>query len=446
MTTKTLNALEKSRLRQLAEVMVRQRPSSSIPGISYPEALKLVHELEVHQIEIELQQKELEQANANLESSLKQYSELYDFAPIGYFTLEESGRIRAVNLAGAALLGLDREQLLKRDFQFSVAPESRPIFQAFLQRVFAAAGKCECELALLSQAGGMMEAQLFATAVASPEGNGELCLVSAIDITARKEAEAQQHLIEARLCHTQKLESLICMAGGVAHNFNNLLTVILGNVELVRTHIPPELPAMSFLKEIVQATQRAAGLNRQLLAFSGWNRLNLTPVDLWERLKENKSLVANFIPKNARLQFKHDGQPLIVEADAHALQQVILNLLLNAAEAIGESEGEIIVSAYAIAGDRALLDRLSSASLLPEGPYVCLEITDNGIGMSAEIRERLGDPFFTTKFAGRGLGLAAVYGLAHSHQGGIEVLSEIGQGTIFRLYLPAAQPPLPEPA
>ena len=437
MKSQELETAKQTRRRH-AEALAQRQPSLAQSSLSYPEVLRLVHELEVHQIELELQKEELERAKTEIETGLEKYEDLYDFAPIGYFTLNESGLILSANLTGAAMLGVERARLIKRRFQTSVATASRPGFDALLSAVFGGRAKCACELTLVKEGEGQLEAQIEATVVPSRPGKTKQCRVVLLDISARKQAEAAQRRTEERFRQTQKLESLGVMAGGIAHDFNNLLTVILGHAELVLADQASTSPARESLAAIVTAAQRAADLSRQMLVFSGGGHLTMASVDLSAMLADLRPMAESAVSKKARLAWRLADGPLVVRAEATQLGQVIMNLLLNASEAIGDQPGLITVTTEAVTCDRALLDRLGPESGLPEGPYVRLEVADTGCGMAPATLARAFDPFYTTKFTGRGLGLAVVLGIVRDHRGALEVLSEVGRGTTFRVLLPAA--------
>jgi two-component system cell cycle sensor histidine kinase/response regulator CckA len=251
------------------------------------------------------------------------------------------------------------------------------------------------------------------------------------DITERKQAEEV-------LRQAQKMESLGILAGGVAHDFNNLLAAMMGQASLAWAKLPPENPARNHVDKLVKAIRRAAGLTQQLLAYSGRGQFTLTLLDLNILIRENLHLLEASIPKNVRLQLSLSESLHPIEADPGQMQQVVMNLILNAAEAIGSAPGLLTITTgvEAISPADDIYWQITGLPLVP-GPYVSLEVTDNGSGMNEETLRRIFDPFFTTKFTGRGLGLAAVLGIVRGHQGGLRVTSEAGRGTRFRLLFPA---------
>ena len=258
------------------------------------------------------------------------------------------------------------------------------------------------------------------------------------DVTERKR-------IESKLLEAQKLESLGVLAGGIAHDFNNLLTGILGNASVARMEVPPTSSAHSCLDQIEQAAERAADLCKQMLAYSGKGRFFVQRLDLSATVKSTADLIRLSISKSAVLKFSLANDLPAITADATQIRQIIMNLVINASDAIGEKSGVINVSTGAVHADHAYLSEAHLAPNLPEGDYVFLEVSDNGSGMSPETKKKIFDPFFTTKFTGRGLGLAAVLGIVRGHQGALKVYSEVGQGTTFKLLLPSADGPS-EPA
>jgi PAS domain S-box-containing protein len=252
-------------------------------------------------------------------------------------------------------------------------------------------------------------------------------LALARDITERLKFEKQ-------MLQAQKFESLGVLAGGVAHDFNNLIVAILGHAELTRRLLREDSLAVKSLTQIEIAAERAADLAKQMLAYSGKGTVVVEPIDLNSLLMEIQGVLRVTIPKNVSLQLGcHEALPAI-DADATQIRQVVMNLILNASEAIGDAAGSIFVSTRC--GDCTADDLPDS---LPAGRYVSLEVTDSGCGMDEETLSKLFDPFFTTKFTGRGLGMSAVQGIVHSHKGAIVARSQKGEGTTFRVLLPASE-------
>jgi PAS domain S-box-containing protein len=254
-----------------------------------------------------------------------------------------------------------------------------------------------------------------------------------------KKASSDRQLLERKLQESQKLESLGVLAGGIAHDFNNLLTGVLGNASLARMDLPPDSPVQPYLQQIESAAARAADLCRQMLAYSGKGRFVVNRLDLNALITDTTRLLHVSISKHAVMKFHFaEGLPVVM-GDATQLRQVIMNLVINASEAIGEKSGFISITTGLTRADRAYLSGAYFARDLPEGDYVSLEIADNGGGMSPEVLDKIFDPFFTTKFTGRGLGLAAVLGIVRGHNGALKVFSEEGWGTTFKILLPCAE-------
>ncbi len=237
-----------------------------------------------------------------------------------------------------------------------------------------------------------------------------------IDITARKAAE--QALRDA-----QKLESIVTLASGVAHDFNNLLTGIMGNASLGEDMLPPDHVVRPILERIVSATQSAAGLTRQLLAYAGKGRIVVEKVDLSALISATSGLIRSALPKTVDLRLNLAGGLSLIEADRSQIEQILMNLVINAGEAIGADPAGVV--------------EIKTMKHEDGTPAVCLEVKDNGPGISEQVKARIFDPFFSTKFLGRGLGLAAVAGIVRSYNGEISVYSEPGQGATFHICLPA---------
>jgi PAS domain S-box-containing protein len=260
-------------------------------------------------------------------------------------------------------------------------------------------------------------------------------VVTMRDVTDRRRAEEQRRAMEARMQHSHKLESLGVLAGGIAHDFNNLLTGVLGHAALALGQVPQDSPARRHLEQVRLAAQRAAELTRQMLAYSGKGHFVVEPVNLSELIEEMCSLLEVSISSNCQLTSSIDPALPLIEGDPSQLRQVVMNLILNASEALGGRDGTVEVWAGAPLCDGNCLTESYLEGAF-DGHCVCLQVKDNGCGMDEQVRARIFDPFFTTKFTGRGLGLAAVLGIVRGHRGGIQVDSTLGVGTTFRVFFP----------
>jgi signal transduction histidine kinase/CheY-like chemotaxis protein len=261
----------------------------------------------------------------------------------------------------------------------------------------------------------------------------------------RRQYELRDHLAdeqrtEERLRQTQKLESLGVLAGGVAHDFNNLLTGIIGNISLALDGTAKDNPTRRFLEDAVVASQRAADLTRQLLAYSGKGRFQIQRIDVSELVRQISALIHTSISKNVQLKLALTDPLPAVEADSSQLQQIVMNLIINAAEAIGPEKNGLVVVETGMqhASDEFLKTCISADSVRP-GQYVFLDVRDTGCGIDGDTLSKIFDPFFTTKFMGRGLGLAAVLGIVRGHNGALRVDSTPGAGSCFRVLFPPAQ-------
>ena len=256
------------------------------------------------------------------------------------------------------------------------------------------------------------------------------------DITELKQAEAERDRLEAQFRQSQKLESLGIMAGGIAHDFNNLLMGILGYADLIELDLTSTRDVGKHIQGIKTGARRASELCQQLLAYSGKGKLSTEPLDLTYTVSEMAHLLEVSISKKVTIEYRLSPELPAVQADATQLRQVIMNLITNAADAIGDQTGTVRIATGLMDCDADYLMESLHGAELPAGTYVYLDIEDTGCGMSNEEISRIFDPFYTTKFTGRGLGLAAVLGIIRGHRGVIRIRSRVGQGTTFRILLP----------
>lgn len=259
----------------------------------------------------------------------------------------------------------------------------------------------------------------------------------AMDLTEQRRHEEERLAFERSLQEAQRRESIGILAAGLAHDFNNLLTTISGHAELLSLDLPPDSQLHQHVEAIQRGVRRAAELTAQMLAYAGKGRLVIGVLSLNDLVRDVTALLEPSLTRRATLQYRLADALPSIQADASQIRQVILNLLVNAGDALGDTHGLITLETAIEDLDRARLDRLIlGADLLP-GRFVRLSVSDNGCGMDEATRARLFEPFFTTKAHGRGLGMAATHGIIRSHRGAIDVVSAPGQGTTIHVYFPA---------
>ncbi|HWQ53680.1 MAG TPA: PAS domain-containing protein [Bryobacteraceae bacterium] len=331
------------------------------------------------------------------------------------------------------LYGLDTRQrtMTYEQWMSLIHPDDREPTAARVEAALEGRAPYELEFRAVRGDGEVHWIGVKATIFRDEHGKAVRLIGAHFDITDRKRSEEAHH-------NAQKLESIGLLAGGIAHDFNNLLTGILGNASLVQADVPPA--AADRVDAIMIGANKAADLTRQLLAYAGKGRFVVRDTDLATVVREMTDLLRVSIPRH--IEVRSSLERVTVRADAGQLQQVIMNLVTNAAEAIGEAHGGTVSISTGVQRLDAPLTGSVGQTLAP-GTYAFLEVADNGGGMDQETRTRIFDPFFTTKFLGRGLGLAAVAGIVRSHQGAITMESEPGKGSALRVLFPAVPALLP---
>jgi PAS domain S-box-containing protein len=381
---------------------------------------------------------ERKQWEEELATSKAKYEDLYDHSPDMYVSLDAvTAKIVECNSTAARALGYTKSELIGREvfdvYHPDCIEDAKRAFESF-----ARAGETrDAELQLLRRDGTTIDVTLNVSSIR--DENGRIVRSRSVwrDVTERKKAAQEQRRIEERLRLAQKLESLGVLAAGIAHDFNNLLMGVLGNASLALADLSPTSPAGERIQEIETAAKRAAELCDQMLAYSGKGNFIIERVSLNEVVEEATNLIRSTLSSRAVLKRDFAENLPMIQGDITQLRQVIINLITNASEAIGDETGVIRITTSLQRCDRSYLDSISIHEKLPEGDYVCLEVSDTGCGMDEGTREKLFEPFFTTKFAGRGLGLASVLGILRAHHGAAEIQSEPGHGTRFRVLLPA---------
>jgi PAS domain S-box-containing protein len=385
----------------------------------------------------ELQVVVLSQAAAALEDSQGLLQAVIDNTTAIIVVADLEGRIILANRAFTRLIGKEDAQVVGR--------HSREVFPgldldrraAALAQVLAT-GRPAIEEESFDIQGERRTALLARFVLRHSDGAAYALCTVATDITEVKRAAADRQRFSEQLQHTQKLESLGVLAGGIAHDFNNLLTAILGHADLLLADIPSGTGSTDDVDLIIQAAHRASQLTSQMLAYSGRARLAVELVNLNDLITRMSQLLRVSTSKKVELRYSLAGGLPSIEGDPVQLQQVVMNLISNASEAIGDKAGTITVVTERIRLEEGQESPERASQALPAGPYIRLAVTDTGSGMDEETLGRIFEPFFTTKFTGRGLGLAAVEGIVRGHHGGLWVQSAPGAGTTVRVLFPSA--------
>jgi PAS domain S-box-containing protein len=452
-----------------------------IPSDDTMEELRAaLEELRVAEEELRQQNEQLAAAQLQLEIERQRYLDLFELAPDAYVSTDLLGIITEANQSASRLLRILHRPLRGRPLAAYVATEDRPQFRTLLSQRSRRSGPITITLRIQPRQGEPIEAEFTYSTAHDFAGNPVGFRWIIRDVTEKERlarhvraltAELEQKVVtrtadlraaqrlsddllvreqaarhaaeasEAKSQHVQKLESIGVLAGGIAHDFNNLLHVVLGNADIALSQLPKSTPAREPLEEVVRATLRAADLTRQLLAYAGKGAFNIRHLDLSSEVREMATLLRTAISKQAVLAWELAPELPAVSADPTQIRQIVMNLITNASDALGEEGGTItlrtgVVHSRELKDDRFGEPRRGEGGEAAFGSYVYLEIADTGVGMIQDTLNRIFDPFFSTKFTGRGLGLAAVMGIVRAHNGLIRIRTEPGQGTSFRVLFP----------
>jgi two-component system, cell cycle sensor histidine kinase and response regulator CckA len=399
--------------------------------------------------------------NASLQRRINEIQIIFDILPIGIGIAEDAGcRDVRSNRLFAEMLNLPQRPAAS----LSASPVPLPEVKAFHQGKELSSSELpmrrvarenvpllDFEQTIVREDGRELHVIVNAVPLRDADGKVSGAVATMQDVTQQRLAAQERLAFERRLRETQKLESLGALAGGIAHDFNNLLTGIIGNASMARFEIT-ENPAnaQAALDSLEQAALRAADLCKQMLAYAGKGRFVIQSLSLSRIVRETTELLTVSIAKRAALELQLDEGLPTIQGDATQVRQLLVNLVKNAAEAIGDHGGVITLRTSVLYVNDEYLRGLAYTDPLAPGNYVCLEVVDNGPGMDKTTLARVFDPFFTTKFTGRGLGLAAVLGIVRGHKGAVKVQSEPNRGTTFTMLFPADSAPpsdsVPEPS
>ncbi len=368
--------------------------------------------------------------NSALTPGESHFRRIVEVASEGIWIVDMQTRTTFVNQRMSELLGYPPEAMLGRPFSDFIHPEDLEKGKAGFARRLDGDTRPR-EYRAIRRDGTTIWLDFTANPIQQADGIPAGVLAMCTDITERKNTQQQ-------LQQTQKLESLGILAGGIAHDFNNLLVGILGNASLAVDILQDETSVRPLLEDLIDAAERAAQLTHQMLAYSGKGRFIIGPVDLSELIDGILPLISRPLTKSVTLIAELSRNLPPIEGDKGQLQQVIMNLVINAAEACGGGPGTVRVSTGLVTlGSNDVPPSFGLEHVQP-GDFICFEVKDTGEGMPEDVKAKMFDPFFTTKFTGRGLGLAAVLGIVRSHSGMIQVESEVAVGTSIRVYFPVA--------
>ena len=381
---------------------------------------------------------DLKRSAAEIEKSRLKLQAIMDHTPAAVYIKDPEGRFLLANKQVSRVLSLPLEDIIGRTDAQIFPAEVAASMRRNDERVLNEGRNIEFDEVVRHPDGSLHDYLSVKFPLLDADGRSEAVCGISTDITERTRAQEERRAFELKLQHAQKLESLGVMAGGIAHDFNNLLVAIIGSADLALEHPSLAADVREDLQNIQSAADAAADLCKQLLAYSGRGQLRFDSVDVSELVERMARLMEVSTSKKARIVCELAPELPRIEGDATQLLQVVMNLITNASDAIGEASGTITLSTrLETIGEEGLANQHSGAPL-PPGSYLCIAVRDSGIGMSAETKARLFEPFYTTKFTGRGLGLSAVAGIIQGHQGAIALESAPGSGTLFRVLLPIA--------
>lgn len=343
------------------------------------------------------------------------------------------GRVLYVNPAGRKMVGLNYDTPVDTMsfMDFHDAETCKRLAEEIIPKTLEQ-GIYRKEFDFIDADGNIIPTDCTIMSLPDEQGQADRTAVIARDL---RDEIALRRQIE----HGQRLESLGVLAGGIAHDFNNILTAILGNAELAKLKIDEPVKTAKHLRNIVKSSERAAGLCKQMLAYSGKGKFIVKPLNLSEMVDDITKLLTVSIAKDVTININLAEQLPAVDVDEAQMQQVIMNLVINASDAIGENSGTVKIETGIMDTDDSSWRTSFMQDDLPPGRYVYLEVSDNGCGIDSKIMPHIFDPFFTTKFTGRGLGLSAVLGIIRGHHGTLKVDSTPDIGTTFRMLLPISQ-------
>lgn len=432
------------------EYFIRQAEEFGFDKASYLEALQLVpifsedsvksmmdFFLRLAQLigEMGLTRKELEEGNQKLHKSEERLHLAAQAATIGIWDWDVVNNKLLWDDSMYTLYGIRKEDFSGAYSAWSATlhPEDRQRAKAEIQVALRGEREYTPEFRIIRPDGAVRFIKAASQIFYDKNGTPLRMIGANLDITERKKGEEEKRAFEQQIQQIQKLESLGVLSGGIAHDFNNILAIIIGNCSLAEMNYES---AGNYIPVIKKAAERAAELCRQMMAYAGIAPFSQSLVIMWLLVDDVVNMLQATIGQNVTIKTNYSLDTPSIIGDTSQLRQIVMNLIINAAEAIGEAQGEVCVSLSKaeIKAGEPVRDHLGTA--IPAGIYLCLDVSDNGCGMAEETRRRIFEPFFTTKFTGRGLGMSAVLGILKAHNGALQLFSQLGEGSTFKAYLP----------
>lgn len=387
---------------------------------------KLIHELQTYQVELEMQNDELRNVHLELEESRNRYIDLFDFAPIGYFILDETRIIKEVNLAGANFLDMQRHYLLQKEFSCFISVEDREIYHEYCKELFSSQARKMCELRLIKKNGEKFYAQLTGIVLQSDYNDCKQFYVAVVDITQHRQNEERIRQRELELAHFSRLNTMGEMVSGIAHELNQPLTAIVQYSGGCLTRLRNEnvsLEIITIMERVIIQAERAGAIIHRLKNFLKKQDLQTEKIDINTLIRSTLDLLEHEIKKaNINVTLELDDLLPAIQGDPIQLQQAILNIIHNAVEAMQASD--------------AWPKTINIHTRQPSQENLEVNIADSGCGIPDDKRAQIFEPFFTTKIAGMGMGLTIARSIIEKHSGSIFVDSGLSIGTRFHILLP----------
>ncbi|MGQ9547335.1 MAG: hybrid sensor histidine kinase/response regulator [Roseiflexus sp.] len=373
-----------------------------------------------------------------LQESEARFRCTFERAPAPMAVTDLQGRLKWFNQRLCEILKHERHEIDGRAINDFAHPEDRHI-RLHHSLITAVDGEAAVEKRYIAGDGQVIPMLVKGTLLRDASGKPHEVLVIFFDLTAQRAAEMQRLAMERAVQETQRLESMGALAGSLAHDFNNLLSSILGNTNLALLDIPAHAPARAYLEQVKSAVQRAAEMTRQILAYTGRGQVSREVIDVCRMLEDLQTMLDAARPATIAIDYRFEAESLPVCFDRAQLQQMIVALVHNAIDAIGDCTGQITITVRERILNDTDIPRATVGADLRAGRYAVIDVRDTGCGIDRDAREHLFVPFFTTKPERRGLGLAATLGIVRSHDGAIQVESAPGQGSVFRVFIPIVQ-------